>query len=398
MHNITRLLTLLAMALTLTNANAQDKWTGTWAAAPQKAIGNDLPENTNMADSAIRQIVHVSIGGSKLRLQLSNEMSDEEVQIKSVYIANAGEGENIERRSAKYLMFSGKRSVTIEGGKAVFSDPLAFNLKPLQLLSITISYGNTPRKTFTSHLGSRTTSFIIAGEAKPKSDFSNAERVDHWYSIAAIDVEGDGTETIPVLGNSITDGRGSTTNKQDRWTDIFAMRLSELKTGVGVLNLGIGGNAVVRGGLAQPAINRFDRDILSQRGVKRIVIFEGVNDIGGSKGNSESVANDLITAYANFVKQAHERGIKVYGATITPFGKSQYASHFHEAARQTVNDWIRTPGNFDGVIDFDKLVADPANPQYLREEYQSDWLHLNAAGYRVMGVFAAEEVSKLMND
>lgn len=384
------------MALTLTSANAQDKWTGTWAAAPQKAVGNDLPQNTNMADSAIRQIVHVSIGGSKLRLQLSNEQSDEDVQIKSVYIANASESENIERSSARYLKFNGKRSVTIAGGKAVFSDPLAFNLKPLQLLSITISYGKTPRKTFTSHLGSRTTSYIIAGEATPKSDFSKAERVDHWYSIAAIDVEGEETETIPVLGNSITDGRGSTTNKQDRWTDIFAEEIAKTKPNVGILNLGIGGNAVVSGGLADPAVKRFARDILAQRGVKRIVIFEGVNDIGCSNGNSERTAKSLIDAYADFVDQAHSQGIKVYGATITPFGKSQYESHFHEAARQTVNDWIRQPGNFDGVIDFDRLVADPANPSVLKSEYQSDWLHLNALGYKAIGTFAAERISELM--
>lgn len=360
-------------------------WTGTWATAQELAGEEDMPL-TELSNCAVRQVVHVSIGGERLRLRLSNVFGDEAVELRSVYVADAGEGCEIAGSSARYLSFSGKRGVRIEPGETVTSDELLYALRPLQRLSITVNYGGSTPRRATCHRGSRTTSFIMAGESKPRKAFRPTEKVEHWYNIASIEVPTtSGQPCIAVLGNSITDGRGSTTDGQDRWTDVLAEALGG---SVGVLNLGIGGNCLVEGGLGQPGVQRFERDILGQAGVTHLVIFEGINDIGGSK-SSEEMAHRLIDAYGSLMAMARERGIKVLVGTLTPMGNSFYWSYFHEAARQTVNEWIRALGP-DGVIDFDAMMRDADQPTQLRKEWQSDWLHPNAEGYQIMGRGAAE--------
>ncbi len=367
--------------------NDGESWTGTWATAAEFTGPGDMPASS-LSNRSLRQVVHVSIGGEVLRVQFSNEFSREPVEIKSVYIADAADSCNIDVRSARFLTFGGRKNVTIAPGEALFSDALKYQLKPLQRLSITINYGAVTPVNATSHRGSRTTSYIISGTSKPKTSFAGGEKVDHWYNAVAIDVATTSTPSgIAVLGNSITDGRGSTTNLQNRWTDFLAEALGGT---VPVLNLGIGGNCVVEGGLSEPALKRFDRDILGQRGVKTLVIFEGVNDIGGSKNRVEQKTEKLIEAYKTLIAKAREKGLKVYLGTITPFKKSFYYDHFREASRQTVNDWIRTTDLIDGVIDFDKAVMDKADNKMLKEEYSDDWLHLNPKGYEVMGRFAAD--------
>ena len=364
-------------------------WEATWATAIEFTGPSDMPASS-LSNRAIRQIIHVSKGGTQLQLKLSNVHSKEPVDIKSVFIADAKEASDIDAKTAKYVTFNGKRNITIEPGKDITSDVIGYNLKPLQLLSITINYGESTPVNASSHRGSRTTSYIIKGVAKPKTKFIDAEKVDHWYNIASLDVLRSNpaeVNAIVVLGNSITDGRGSTTNKQNRWTDAMAEALGGETS---VLNLGIGGNSVLWGGLSEPAVKRFNRDILEQQGVKTLIIFQGVNDIGGSRGNSEEVAKKLTEAYKSFIDQGHAKGWKVIGATITPFKGNSYYSFFHEAARQVVNEWIRTSGAFDAVIDFDELVRDPQDPTKLKAEYSDDWLHLNPTGYAAMGKLAAE--------
>lgn len=384
------LLFILMSAATIAQAqNDALQWCATWAAAPQHAAEKEMPADGGLNNCALRQTVHVSIGGSTVRLRLSNRHSSEPVSIKSIYIADVVDKEKINVKTAKYVTFNGKKNVVIAGKAEITSDAVKFPLKSLQLLSVTVNYISSPKEA-TAHLGSRTTSYIIKGEAKPTSDFSKAQCIDHWYNIAALDVYGEAKDVIAVLGNSITDGRGSTTNKQNRWTDFFAEALHKSSPQKAVLNLGIGGNCVMRGGLGEPAVKRYKADILDQSGLSTVVIFEGVNDIGGSKGNSEAVASELIKTIEDLAMQAKSRGLKVYGATITPFGKSFYYSFFHEAARQEVNKWIRTAKCFDGVIDFDKLVRDPSMPHALQADLQEDWLHLNPRGYEKMGVYAAE--------
>ena len=387
MKHITAFILFLLLAGFSRQAMADDGWVGTWATAVEPTTANDMPATT-LAGRSIRQVVHVSLGGSELRLQLSNVYSDAPVEIEAVFVADAKEGSEIDARSARYLKFNGRQSCVIPAGDSIFSDALSYPLQPLQRLAVTICYGDSVPACATSHRGSRTTSYIYKGTAKPKTRFLDTEDVDHWYNMAAIDVKAE-APVVACLGNSITDGRGSTTNAQNRWTDFMAEALDGQ---VGVLNLGIGGNCVLRDGLSDPAVKRFDRDVLGQRGLKAVIIFEGVNDIGGSDGNAEQVAQELVSAYSTMIDKAHARGIKVLLATITPFGKSFYDSRFHEAARLTVNDWIRANGKADGFIDFDALVRDPQHPSQLLEDYSDDWLHLNPAGYEKMGHRAAEQI------
>ena len=382
------MLLLLAMM-----AHAADgKWAGTWATAIEPVGKNDLPDNLDLANSSIRQVVKVSTGGREIRLRLSNEFSEKPIEIRSVWVADARDSSDVDRKTARSLYFGGKTAVTIEPGKTVTSDALAYGLKPLQLLAITISYGAVPAKA-RGHRGSRTTSYVVKGEGGPRRSFNGALRLERWLNIAAVEVRADGKKSIAILGNSITDGRGSDTDRQNRWPDRMAEALAgnALTSGIGVLNLGIGGNCVVAGGLGPTALNRFDTDILGQNGLEAVVVFEGINDICGAQGNCERRAGELIEAYKLFVDKAHKRGIKVYGATITPFGNSFYdAGFFREAARQTVNRWIRTGGAFDGVIDFDMLMRDSECPAKLRRQWQSDWLHPNAEGYEAMGRMAVQ--------
>ena len=380
---ITSALALLAAI----GLQAQTKWTATWATAIEAPLAeSDMPK-TSMTNSTLRQVIHVSIGGEKLRLQLSNEKSRQPVEIKSVYIADTDGGKAIDQKTAKYLTFNGSRSATIEPGKAVYTDVAQYKLKPLQRLSVTISYGNTPVKA-TTHRGSRTTSYLAQGEVAPKADFAEVEKFEHWYSIAALEVEAPAsTRCIACLGNSITDGRGTTTDAQNRWTDVLAEQLGGK---VAVINLGIGGNCVIRGGLSAPASERFDRDILAQQGVTDLIIFEGVNDLSGIKDDGAETVRWLKKFYRLFAKKAKEKGMRVYGGTIMPFKNSFAYSETHEKARQEVNQWIRTAPDYDGVIDFDKATADPKDPEALMESLQSDWLHPNADGYKVMGECAAK--------
>ena len=243
---LTIALLLMAMTSSAGDGVADDRWVGTWAAEPQIARGVDMPQDNDLSYSSLREVVRVSVGGRTLRLRLSNEYSAEPVEIRSVYIAIAGDSCQIDRRSARYLSFGKRRAVTLQAGEAIESDAVKFQLRPLQRLTVTINYGKTPKEA-TAHLGSRTTSYILKGESTPKSDFTRAQRVDHWYNIAAIDVMTNGKATgeetgsecpgaIAVLGNSITDGRGSTTNLQNRWTDILATSLHEAGSRLSVLN------------------------------------------------------------------------------------------------------------------------------------------------------------------
>lgn len=390
-------LMIALLSLACTGLEAQNVWKGTWATAVEYTGKGDMPKES-LSNRSCRQVVHVSFGGNEMRLKLSNEFSKEPVGIKSVYIADTDASANweIKAKTVKYLKFNGKKNVTIAPGKAIYSDDLKFTLKAGQRLTITIDYGEQTPKHATSHRGSRSTSYIVNSSvrtAKPMDkSFVEGEKVDHWYNLSAIDVKTDvKTPVVAVLGNSITDGRGSTTNMQNRWTDFLSDALNAEKP-YGVLNLGIGGNCVVEGGLSEPAMKRFDRDILGQTGVDKLVIFEGTNDIGCCGGNYEHVADTLIACYKVLIAKAKAKGIKVYGATITPTKGNGWYSYWHEAMRQQVNEWIRKGGFFDEIIDFDELVRDPQDPQRLKEDYSDDWLHLNPKGYEAMGKFAAEKL------
>jgi lysophospholipase L1-like esterase len=370
-------------------------WVGTWATAPQIPVKAYMPYDNNMSDRSVRQIVKVSIGGDLIRLELSNELSNEAVYIRSVYIATSADSFAILQKTARYLKFHNAYKVVIPGGKAVWSDVLPFKLAPRQKLAITINYTKAPAYP-TVHMGSRTTTYIMRGVTNAKSSFRRAFRENHWFNISALDVFDSRSHAIAIIGNSITDGKNSTNNAQNRWPDTLSeyLQLKYKIDNVGILNLGIGNNRVAtEGGFGTMAKLRFDHDILGQSGVESVIIFEGVNDIGCSHENSETVATQLISAYEEMIRKCKANHLKVYMGTITPFKGNGYYSPFHEAARQIVNEWIRAQGEkVDGILDFDELLRDPEDKEKLQKAYESDWLHPNPEGYKLMGLYAAEKL------
>ena len=375
---------------------AAQTWVGTWATAPQTVVKSFMPYNNNMSNRSVRQVVKVSVGGDVIRLKLSNIYSMQPVEIRSIYIAHAKDSFDIDTKSAQYLKFSNNYKVIIPAGKQIVSDALKFPLKNLEQIAITINYTSAPDVP-TVHMGSRTTSYIMKGVTNAHSNFAKAFRENHWYNISGIDVYTlkNDLSAIAIMGNSITDGKCSTDNAQNRWPDVMSemLQLKYKITYQGVLNLGIGNNrVVVSGGFGTLAKERFDRDILGQSGVKKVIIFEGVNDIGAARGNSETVARQLIESYQMMIKKAKAKKMKVYLGTITPFKGAGYYTHFHEAARLYVNDWIRSQAkNVDGILDFAKLLQDPSDERKMKREYaSSDWLHPNPTGYKAMGTYAAE--------
>ncbi|HPG38801.1 MAG TPA: SGNH/GDSL hydrolase family protein [bacterium] len=365
--------------------NPVEKWVGTWNCSQQLVEpGNMPPAKPGLTNNSLRQIVRVSIGGERIRVKFSNEFSTSPVTLKEARIAVSVDASVIDTETDTKLLFAGAPEVTMAPGTAVTSDPIDFTLAPRSNVTITILFGDTSPDV-TGHPGSRTTSYLFEGNKVAAGDFIGAKQMDHWYVINGIDVVSASGAAVAVLGNSITDGRGSGTNKQNRWTDELARRLQEnAKTqNVAVLNEGLGGNCVLRDCLGPAAINRFERDIVNQAGVRWAIILEGVNDLGqAADTNATAIANDLIAAYEQMVITAHANNILVYGATILPFGESFYDTDAREAARQQVNTWIRAAGHFDGVIDFDAAMRKADDPTMLQTEVDGgDHLHPNEAGY-----------------
>lgn len=394
-----RLLVFLMMFCALSTYSLAQNWVGTWATAPQTVVRSFMPYNNCMTNRSVRQVVKVSIGGDVIRLKLSNIYSMQPVEIRSIYIAHAKDSSDIDAKTAQYFKFGNSYKTVIPAGKQIVSDALKFKLRNLERVAITINYTSAPEIP-TVHMGSRTTSYIMKGVTNAHSNFAKAFRENHWYNISGIDVYtmSNNMSAIAIIGNSITDGKCSTDNAQNRWPDVMSemLQLKHKITNQGVLNLGIGNNRVtVPGGFGALAKERFDRDILMQSGVKKVVIFEGVNDIGAARsGSSETVARQIIESIQGMVKKAKARKMKVYLGTITPFKGAGYYTHFHEAARLYVNDWIRSQAkNVDGILDFAKLLQDPNDDRRMKREYASnDWLHPNPTGYKAMGIYAADIV------
>ena len=394
-----RLLVFLMVFCALSTYSFAQNWVGTWATAPQTVVRSFMPYNNCMTNRSVRQVVKVSIGGDVIRLKLSNIYSMQPVEIRSIYIAHAKDSSDIDAKTAQYFKFGNSYKTVIPAGKQIVSDALKFKLRNLERVAITINYTSAPEVP-TVHMGSRTTSYIMKGVTNAHTNFAKAFRENHWYNISGIDVYtmSNNMSAIAIIGNSITDGKCSTDNAQNRWPDVMSemLQLKHKITNQGVLNLGIGNNRVtVPGGFGALAKERFDRDILMQSGVKKVVIFEGVNDIGAARsGSSETVARQIIESIQGMMKKAKARKMKVYLGTITPFKGAGYYTHFHEAARLYVNDWIRSQAkNVDGILDFAKLLQDPNDDRRMKREYASnDWLHPNPTGYKAMGIYAADIV------
>ena len=362
-------------------------WVGTWTASPYP-IPSDGQPPAPLSNAVVRQIAHVSLGGSSIRVQFSNLSGNGAVTIKSAHVAlckaTPAVDSTIDTATDKALAFSGMETVTIAQGKEVWSDAVAFSVPALGNVTITTAFGSVPSN-LTGHSGSRTTSYVQASStAVDSASLASAQGTDHWYYISGIDVMADASAKGAVaIGDSITDGRGTDTNKNNRWTDVLAARLhnNAATANVSMMNQGIGATNLVGTGTAAQA--RFARDVLGQSGVKYAIIYDGVNDIGGGASFAS-----MKTVYDGLISAAHAKNVVVIGATIPPFGGNSYYSAAHESVRQQVNTYVKG-GAFDGVIDFDAALTDGGNPPKLQATYaawsQMDGLHPGPAGYQKMG-------------
>lgn len=371
---------------------ATTDWVGTWAASPMGSVVKaDQPSPT---DRTYRNIVRISTGGKTLRIQLTNEFGTTPLTIGAAHIAlSAGEGAT-KPGSDHALTFGGRPTVTIPAGAMLFSDPIAMEAAPLADLVVSVYL---PQQTITANschaLGS-STNYILAGDATAQATLpAEAKKFGSWCFVKGIDVEAkDKPVALVTFGDSITDGARSTPDANHRWPNILAARMQADKkyAHIGVLNEGISGNRVLHDVAGPNALARFDRDVLAQSGAKYLIILESINDIGhGTRlKNPEDVvsAQDLIVGFQQMVARAHQHGIKVFGATLTPYEGAGYFSAEGEKIRQAVNAWIRTSKELDGVIDFDKITRDPEKPTWFLPAYDcGDHLHPNDAGYKAMG-------------
>ena len=373
------------------------RWVGSWASAQMIPASKDALAAPDLADGTLRQTLRLSTGGGKIRVRLSNAFGTDPLKLTGVHIALAAApgSARIDPATDRALAFSGRPEVTIPPGAEYLSDPIDFPAAPLANLTVSMRFVGPPAQQ-TSHPGSRTTSWIAAGDQLSAADLPGAKSIDRWYQLSGVDVLRTGGSSLVAFGDSITDGYGVTTNGNNRWPDILAARLqADPRTaGVGVLNLGIGGNRLLLDGLGPNAMARFDRDVLVQAGVRHLIVLEGVNDLGvltrdqavSPEAHAQLVAN-VIASYEQMIQRAWEHGIKIHGATVMPYGGSAYyhPGAVNEQDRQAINAWIRAPGHFDSVIDFDKLMRDPANPSKLAPALDSgDGLHPSLAGYKTM--------------
>jgi lysophospholipase L1-like esterase len=383
--------------------SAPQTWVATWGTSQQiPEPQNELPLE-DLRDATVRQIFHLSVGGSGLRVHISNEFGTESLHFTSVHIARPllASSPTIDPSSDHPLTFAGKPDVLVPPGAEFISDPVNLKIAALSDLAVTFHVDAPPARQ-TGHPGSRATSYYVRGDSVAAATLIEPKHVEHWFQISEIDVQiaqdaAPDAAAVVVLGDSITDGHGATTNGNDRWTDVLAARLQTLPQtqNVGVSNQGIGGNHLLTDGLGPNALSRFDRDVLAPAGVRWLIVFEGVNDLGGLARNGEVPPSDhaalverILSAYGQLIDRAHAHGLRVFGATITPYTGSNYyhPGPLSEADRQAVNQWIRAAGHFDGVIDFDAVVRDPNHPDQLLPAFDcGDHLHPSPAGYKAMG-------------
>ena len=412
-------LVLLGHAATAQNAFAQEHWVASWAASPQARAGGPPraaqpaapggaapaapapPANpaqtsnfsgANFKDQTVRMIVHTSIGGSRVRVELSNAYGTAALQVGAAHVALRASGGAIMPSSDKPLTFGGKPSFSIPPGALAVSDPVNLAVPKLGDLAISI-YFPADTGPFTMHSTGLHTTYILAGDVTGVAALGDVPTSRSWYFLSSVDVAAPADAGLIVaFGDSITDGATSTVDADRSWPSILAQRLlaNPATANLAIVNQGISGNRVLREGTATNALARFDRDVLSQAGVKWVMLLEGINDIGNASranfaGENNVTADDLIGGMKQLIERAHMRGIKVAGCTLTPYGGASYYSDQGEEIRTAYNQWIRTGGAFDAVVDFDKATRDPANPKQIRADYNiMDHLHPNDAGYKAM--------------
>jgi lysophospholipase L1-like esterase len=351
-----------------------------------------FPPPATVTNQTIRQIVHTSVGGDRVRVVLSNAFGTAPVEIGAADIALRDQEASVVAASVKPLTFGGSAKASILPGATLVSDAVELEVAPLADLAIDLylpgdlGIGPSP---VTTHNGASQTNYLSeTGDHTGDPAFKPAGQAGAWFLLARVEVAAPaGTRAVVTFGDSITDGARSTVNTNNRWPDHLARRLAAQRGAqVAVLNAGISGNRVLGDGAGQSALARFDKDVLMQTGVTHVVVMEGINDIGVARANPSPSAADLIAGHKQLIERAHARGLKIFGATLTPYEGAGYFTPEGEAKRQALNEWIRTSGAYDGVIDFDKITRDPAAPTKFAPAFDSgDHLHPGDAGYKAMG-------------
>jgi lysophospholipase L1-like esterase len=367
------------------------QWVGTWATSPYLAEGGF---NVRMLSGVtLREIAHISVGGAQVRVRFTNEFGLDPLTISDAHVAVSADGGAIQAGSDHALTFDGATTVNIPQGAEIFSDPVALRVAPLSDVAVTFYLPPQIMLAETYHGFADQDNYVATGDVAAAEQLPQATTIASWYFFDGIDVPAvEGSGAIVTLGDSITDGAHSTRNANLRWPDVLARRLQDdpkLKN-ISVLNEGIGGNRVLNETTGPAAISRIDRDVLSQSGVRYVIVLESINDIGRlahlATPWDDITAQQLEWGLKQIADAAHEHGIKAIGATLTPYGGAGYYSEKGEEVREAVNDWIRTSGVFDGVADFDKATRDPQNPKAFNPAYDSgDHLHPGDEGYKAMG-------------
>ena len=387
-------LALAALVLAATFSRAQSmphpQWVGTWAASPMQADGINLRLFSSVT---LREVVHISAGGAQIRLRFTNEFGLDPLTVADAHVALSAGGSSIQPGSDRAVTFGGATSVNIPPGAAIFSDPVALAVAPLSDVAVSFYLPPQIMRAETYHAFADQDNYVADGHAPAAPDLPQPTTISSWYFFDGIDVAvAPGSRAVVTLGDSITDGAHSTHNANRRWPDVLAALLGQDPNlaHIAVLNEGIGGNRVLNEVTGPSAISRLDRDVLAQSGARYVIVLESINDIG--RLAHVQVPWDAITApqlemgLKQIADQAHEHGLKIFGATLTPYGGAGYYCDAGEQVREAVNDWIRTSGTFDGVIDFDKIMRDPQNPKAFNPPYDSgDHLHPSDAGYKAMG-------------
>ncbi|MBB3910971.1 SGNH/GDSL hydrolase family protein [Sphingomonas desiccabilis] len=373
------------------------RWIATWGSAQMIPEGeNALPADASAAIT-LRQVVRLSAGGGEIRVRFSNRFGTRPLPIGAAHVGRAARPGTPRVEGGVALTFSGHADAVIPAGAEIYSDPISLELAPGADLAISLYLPEAPEPQ-TGHPGARATSFLLTGQHVADADLPGARPTTRWYLIADVEVAAASNGgTVVAIGDSITDGYGVQPERNSRWTDVFAQRLrSQAATrGIGVVNTGIGGNRILLDGLGPNLMARFDRDVIARSGVRWAIVLEGINDLGtltrdapATPEQHRALVRQITAAYRQLADRAHAHGIKLIGGTVMPFGGNSY---YHpgpelEAARQEINRFIRTSGTFDAVIDFDKVMRDPAHPDRLAPALDSgDHLHPSEAGYRKMG-------------
>jgi lysophospholipase L1-like esterase len=388
-RNLILALATLICVQPLLAKSADKKWVGTWASAPL-LDGHAKSAEDVLTGSTLREVVHVSIGGDTVRVRFSNLYGATPLVIGAAEIAQTSKGSDVIQGTGKALLFHGVPTVSIPPGALVVSDPTPFKFAPLSDVTVSF-YLPSPTGPITEHQLGNATSYHATGNVVSSATLDSATTLTSWEYLNGIDtLAAADSGAVITIGDSITDGARSTINTNQRWPDELARRLQAdpKYRNLAVLNEGISGNKVLLDGAGPNALARFDRDVIAQSGAKYLLILEGINDIGRLHGTPDAglTAADLIFALNQMIVRAHAHGIAVIGCTLTPYHGAGYYTENGEAIRKAVNDWIRTGGAFDGVVDFEAAVRDPNHPDtFLPADEPGDHLHPNDAGYKVMG-------------